>query len=148
MLKVINTFLRVATVLLSLNLSACRCNFVADYLTLGIWVSPPPTLSDQSALGQSPVMTLLGSTNLSARSANLDTELSFVMLTSSPSLRAQLRREVEGLHGSMAMKEEGRSETEGHIMWTKNWRGDDDSLPGRKVRLGTRMLVGMVGGML
>ena len=71
-------------------------------------------------------MTLFGSTNLNSRSANLDTELSFMMVTSSPELRRQLRGEVDALRAH-----------------AHPWRGED-----RRVTLGTKALVAMVGGML
>ncbi|TFK46642.1 hypothetical protein OE88DRAFT_1667261 [Heliocybe sulcata] len=88
------------------------------YHAKGLWLSP----THDSA----PVLTLLGSTNLNSRSANLDTELSFIMMSSSPELRRQLQQEVEGL-------------------WrhARPWQG-----AGRKVRLGTKALVNVVGGML
>ncbi|KAI6036396.1 hypothetical protein BKA83DRAFT_669927 [Pisolithus microcarpus] len=59
------------------------------YHAKGIWFSP-----SQSS---PPVLTLFGSTNLNSRSANLDTELSFVMLTSSEALQKSFQAEVDGL---------------------------------------------------
>ena len=76
------------------------------------------------------MLTLFGSTNLNSRSANLDTELSFVLATTSPSLRQRLAEEVDGLRAH-----------------AHPWRGESDS-EDRRVRLGTRALVGIVGGML
>ncbi|TFK94834.1 hypothetical protein K466DRAFT_475480 [Polyporus arcularius HHB13444] len=92
------------------------------YHAKGIWVRPTPS-SD-------PVLTLFGSTNLNSRSANLDTELSFVLATTSPSLQKKLASEVDGLRAH-----------------AHPWRGESDS-KSRRVRLGTRALVGLVGGML
>ncbi|KAI6132057.1 hypothetical protein EDD16DRAFT_669646 [Pisolithus croceorrhizus] len=88
------------------------------YHAKGIWFSP-----SQSS---PPILTLFGSTNLNSRSANLDTELSFVMLTSSKDLQKSLQAEVNGL-------------------WqcALPWRGAE-----RHVRWRTRTIVGMVGGML
>ncbi|KZT23964.1 hypothetical protein NEOLEDRAFT_1068461 [Neolentinus lepideus HHB14362 ss-1] len=88
------------------------------YHAKGLWLSPTPD--------SAPILTLLGSTNLNSRSANLDTELSFIMMSSSSGLRRQLHDEVEGL-------------------WrhARPWRGAE-----RKVRFGTKMLVNVVGGML
>ena len=78
-----------------------------------------------------PVVTLFGSTNLNSRSANLDTELSFVLATRSPALRQRLAEEVDRLRE-----------------YAQPWRGQDDSDEARRVRLGTRALVAFVGGML
>ncbi|KAH7929645.1 hypothetical protein BV22DRAFT_1080564 [Leucogyrophana mollusca] len=88
------------------------------YHAKGIWLSPSP--------GAHPVLTLFGSTNLNSRSAHLDTELSFVMMTSSDSLRKRLHEEVQGLR-----------------RWAAPWRGAE-----RRVRLRTKAIVGVVGGML
>ncbi|KAI0665236.1 hypothetical protein C8Q70DRAFT_904383 [Cubamyces menziesii] len=92
------------------------------YHAKGIWVRPTPSAA--------PMLTLFGSTNLNSRSANLDTELSFVLATTSPSLRQRLAEEVDGLRAH-----------------AHPWRGESDS-EDRRVRLGTRALVGIVGGML
>ena len=56
----------------------------------GIWLSPsdPPS---------NPFMTFIGSSNLSTRSLQLDTELSLLLTTSSPSLRRALGNEVKAL---------------------------------------------------
>ncbi|OCH93855.1 CDP-diacylglycerol-glycerol-3-phosphate 3-phosphatidyltransferase [Obba rivulosa] len=88
------------------------------YHAKGIWLRPTAT-SD-------PVLTLFGSTNLNSRSSNLDTELSFVLLTSAPALRARLGAEVDHLRAH-----------------AQPWRGAE-----RRVRLGTKALVFAVGGML
>ncbi|KAI8989810.1 hypothetical protein BD414DRAFT_485242 [Trametes punicea] len=92
------------------------------YHAKGIWVRPSPS--------ETPVLTLFGSTNLNARSANLDTELSFVLATTSSTLRQQLAKEVDGLRTH-----------------AQAWQGESNSEE-RRVRLGTRVLVGVVGGML
>jgi CDP-diacylglycerol---glycerol-3-phosphate 3-phosphatidyltransferase len=84
----------------------------------GIWLSPTPD--------QKPVFTLVGSTNLAARSAELDVELSFGVLTHSDALRSSLLDEVTGLR-----------------KYAVPWRGAE-----REVSFGTKVLVGMVGGML
>ncbi|KAI0958048.1 hypothetical protein AcW1_006238 [Taiwanofungus camphoratus] len=60
------------------------------YHAKGIWLRPTPSAS--------PLLTLFGSTNLNSRSANLDTELSFLLVTSAPRLRQRLAEEVEGLY--------------------------------------------------
>ncbi|KAH7914037.1 hypothetical protein BJ138DRAFT_1080455 [Hygrophoropsis aurantiaca] len=88
------------------------------YHAKGIWLSPRP--------GAHPALTLFGSTNLNSRSAHLDTELSFVMMTSSDLLRRRLHEEVQGLR-----------------RWAVPWRGDE-----RRVRRRTKAIVGVVGGML
>ncbi len=73
-----------------------------------------------------PCLTLFGSTNLNSRSANLDTELSFILATASSDLRRRLGSEVDGLRA-----------------YSHAWRGAE-----RRVRLGTKALVGLVGGFL
>ncbi|KAG1890819.1 hypothetical protein F4604DRAFT_1702475 [Suillus subluteus] len=88
------------------------------YHAKGIWLSP--------SIDSPPVLTLFGSTNLNSRSANLDTELSFVMATSSDDLRQKLQEEIQGLHH-----------------WAVPWRGGE-----RKVRWRTKAIVALVGGML
>ncbi|KAG2350074.1 hypothetical protein BDR05DRAFT_995015 [Suillus weaverae] len=88
------------------------------YHAKGIWLSP--------SVDSLPVLTLFGSTNLNSRSANLDTELSFVMATSSDDLRQKLQEEIQGLH-----------------RWAVPWRGGE-----RKVRWRTKAIVALVGGML
>lgn len=89
-----------------------------DSYCAGIWLSP--------SKDSPPMLTMFGSTNLNSRSANLDTELSFVMVTSSQALQQTLHNEVRNLQ-----------------RWTGPWRGAD-----RKVRLRTKAIVGLVGGML
>ncbi|KIL00082.1 hypothetical protein PAXRUDRAFT_822030 [Paxillus rubicundulus Ve08.2h10] len=88
------------------------------YHAKGIWLSP--------SQDSHPVLTLFGSTNLNSRSANLDTELSFVMMTSSKALRQTLHEEVCALR-----------------QWAIPWKGAD-----RKVRWRTKAIVGLVDGML
>lgn len=44
-----------------------------------------------------PFMTFIGSSNLSTRSLELDTELSMILTTSSPSLRRALASEIKNL---------------------------------------------------
>jgi CDP-diacylglycerol--glycerol-3-phosphate 3-phosphatidyltransferase len=92
------------------------------YHAKGIWVQPAPSEGTHN----DPVLTLLGSTNLSTRSVELDAELSFAVLSAHPSARAQLTNEMRGL-------------------WThaEPWKGQR-----RHVRMGTRAIVGVVGGML
>ena len=91
---------------------------VDDVIHEGIWLRPTPL--------SHPNLTLFGSTNLNSRSSNLDTELSFMMVTTSPLLRKRLGEEVEGLREDSGA-----------------WRGGE-----RNVRIGTRILVGLVGNML
>ncbi|KAJ6507731.1 hypothetical protein C8R47DRAFT_1004973 [Mycena vitilis] len=92
------------------------------YHAKGIWLS--------EAAGSPPVLTLFGSTNLNSRSAHIDTELSFLMLVPEGSaadpLRRQLSEEVDNLRAH-----------------STPWKGAD-----RRVRLGTKALVSLVGGML
>ncbi|PVF95578.1 phospholipase D/nuclease [Serendipita vermifera] len=56
------------------------------YHAKGIWIRP--------SIGQNPVVTVFGSTNLNSRSANLDTELSFIMHTTSEELQQNLDEEA------------------------------------------------------
>ena len=99
------------------------------YHAKGLWVTP---LSGTEGVRHDPVLTLFGSTNLNSRSANLDTELAFVMVTpcsedeEATRLRKQLGDEVNRLWE--------------HAL---PWGGEE-----RKVRLSTKALVGLVGGML
>ncbi|KAH9952145.1 CDP-diacylglycerol-glycerol-3-phosphate 3-phosphatidyltransferase [Amylocystis lapponica] len=88
------------------------------YHAKGIWLRTAPDAP--------PLLTLFGSTNLNSRSANIDTELSFVLATTAPELRTRLAEEVDALRE--------------HAL---PWRGGE-----RRVRVGTRILVGAVGGML
>ncbi|WVQ85456.1 hypothetical protein IAT38_007621 [Cryptococcus sp. DSM 104549] len=77
------------------------------YHSKGMWILPSPA-------GSKPFLTFIGSSNLSTRSLTLDTELSMVMMTSSPSLRRALGQEVKGLDeyagdvGEATWKEEER----------------------------------------
>ncbi|KAI0093750.1 hypothetical protein BDY19DRAFT_982650 [Irpex rosettiformis] len=88
------------------------------YHAKGVWLRPNPSAD--------PCLTLFGSTNLNSRSANLDTELSFILATGSSDLRRRLGSEVDGL------REHSHA-----------WHGAE-----RRVRLGTKALVGLVGGFL
>jgi len=55
------------------------------YHAKGIWLSQTPS--------SHPYMTILGSSNLNARSAHLDTELGFAIFTQSPALQRSLHEE-------------------------------------------------------
>lgn len=110
-----------------------------DLQYTGIWLSP-----DSTSL---PILTLFGSTNLNSRSAHLDTELSFLMVTPSgslpagdvcdssggaekplslTSLRDNLAREIDGIRSNVV-----------------EWAGET-----REVRLTTKIIVWLVKGML
>lgn len=88
------------------------------YFCGGIWLSPTPN--------SAPILTLFGSTNLNSRSSHLDTELSFVMMTPSDALRKRLEDELRAL---------GK--------WAVTWKGHE-----RRVPWTTKLIVGIVGGML
>ncbi|KZS89970.1 hypothetical protein SISNIDRAFT_444667 [Sistotremastrum niveocremeum HHB9708] len=88
------------------------------YHAKGVWVSPSGH--------EPPLMTLFGSTNLNSRSAHLDTELSFILVTKSMFLRNQLAAEVKRLRIPSTR------------VGTKTWAQED-----RRVRLLTRALVGL-----
>jgi CDP-diacylglycerol--glycerol-3-phosphate 3-phosphatidyltransferase len=105
---------------------------------LGIWFSEPeaPRL-DRAASNNSapaPSLTLFGSTNLNERSATLDTELSFLMHTTSPALRQRLGEEVGWLWKDSATVNEDVWREEGRRMGGVSW--------------GTRAIMSIVGHML
>ncbi|KAH7107584.1 hypothetical protein BKA62DRAFT_683836 [Auriculariales sp. MPI-PUGE-AT-0066] len=93
------------------------------YHAKGIWLSP--------AGSSLPYGTLFGSTNLSSRSAHLDTELSFVLLTGDEPLRASLRDEISRMHTASTQVDE------------QTWATQD-----RAVGLKTKLLVALFGEML
>jgi len=64
--------------------------FNVKLTTSGIWISPPGP--------SNPFFTFVGSSNLSNRSLKYDTELSLLLMTSSPSLRKALGAEVKNLN--------------------------------------------------
>lgn len=75
---------------------------------------------------------MFGSTNLNSRSANLDTELSFFMITKDTPLQEHLCTEID------LLRQDSRK------MDHKDWK-----LPERRVRFGTRALVAAgIEGML
>ena len=84
----------------------------------GIWLSPKPD--------SLPILTLFGSTNLNSRSAQLDTELSFVMLANSVAVRKKLQLELQGLNE-----------------FAQVWKGDQ-----RNVRAITKVLARLLSGYL
>ncbi|KAH8106954.1 hypothetical protein BXZ70DRAFT_997834 [Cristinia sonorae] len=88
------------------------------YHAKGLWLRPSPQ--------SNPYLTLFGSTNLNSRSATLDTELSFIMVTTSEALQQRLGEEVDGLRDH-----------------SRAWQGGE-----RHVRIGTKFLVSVMGGML
>jgi len=59
------------------------------YHAKGIWLSP--------SISEPPSITLIGSSNLNARSARLDTELGFVIFSNSNTLRNDLHDEIRNL---------------------------------------------------
>lgn len=92
------------------------------YHAKGLWVAPDHD--------EPPMLNLFGSTNLNSRSANLDTELSFVMITTNSDQSAQLRKQLA-------------EEVKNLRRHAVPWLGE-----ARKVQLRTKALVGLVGGML
>lgn len=89
----------------------------------GMWLSPD---------NAPPIMTFIGSSNLSTRSLNLDTELSLFLATSHDGLRAQFAEELAQL------------QTYAHDVGAETWR-----LPERKVSTLAKVLVALgVEGML
>ncbi|KZT53490.1 hypothetical protein CALCODRAFT_50949 [Calocera cornea HHB12733] len=102
------------------------------YHAKGMWLWPAsssPSLDARPPPG--PTTTLFGSTNLNSRSASLDTELSFFLSTTSPELRTRLGEEVDRLWRY------------GRVVDEREWgRGE------RRVRAGTRALLGVMGSMM
>jgi CDP-diacylglycerol--glycerol-3-phosphate 3-phosphatidyltransferase len=74
---------------------------------LGIWLSTSPS--------RAPLLTLLGSSNLSTRSIKLDIETSFFITTTSPELQSALKKEVAGL----------RKWSEGRRVGEETWQRED-----------------------
>nr|XP_019014884.1 CDP-diacylglycerol-glycerol-3-phosphate 3-phosphatidyltransferase [Kwoniella pini CBS 10737]OCF53665.1 CDP-diacylglycerol-glycerol-3-phosphate 3-phosphatidyltransferase [Kwoniella pini CBS 10737] len=73
------------------------------YHSKGIWISPsnstiPGNTNLNPSINTNPFVTFIGSSNLSTRSLNLDTELSLVLITSSPTLRKSLAQEVKTIN--------------------------------------------------
>ncbi|KAF5341669.1 hypothetical protein D9611_001998 [Ephemerocybe angulata] len=98
------------------------------YHAKGIWLSP-----DSSS---PPILTLFGSTNLNARSAHLDTELSFLMVLPSEG--------SDGQPSSISILRAGLQEEVSKIReHTTEWQGWK-----RKVRATTKMIVWLIRGML
>ena len=87
-------------------------------LSAGIWLSPKPDTL--------PILTLFGSTNLNSRSAQLDTELSFMMLANSVAVRKKLQLELQGLNE-----------------FAEDWKGEQ-----RNVRAITKILARLLSGYL
>ncbi|KIL58518.1 hypothetical protein M378DRAFT_86436 [Amanita muscaria Koide BX008] len=112
------------------------------YHAKGIWLSP----SSESL----PILTVFGSTNLNSRSAHLDTELSFLMITPSELQNAASSKEVatkESLTSEAdsvtQLRQQLRSELENIREHAVDWRGGQ-----RKVRLLTKAIVHLVKNML
>ncbi|KLO07327.1 CDP-diacylglycerol-glycerol-3-phosphate 3-phosphatidyltransferase [Schizopora paradoxa] len=99
------------------------------YHAKGIWVSPHQ--------GEPPILTLFGSTNLNSRSANLDTELAFVMVLPESNSGDASGDDVMLLRRKLA------DEIAGLRQFAVPWEGAQ-----RRVRAGTKVLVNLVGGML
>ncbi len=81
--------------------------------SVGIWVR------FDDAFSSGPTVSLFGSTNLNSRSANLDTELSFLMVTSSPELSRSLGDEVEGIRKyASSVGQETWDHRDRRVRWT------------------------------
>lgn len=82
------------------------------YHAKGLWLSP------QAEGNRDPFMSFIGSSNLSTRSINLDTELSLLMATSSPSLRAAFTEELERLReNAHDVGPETWAQPDRHVRW-------------------------------
>jgi CDP-diacylglycerol--glycerol-3-phosphate 3-phosphatidyltransferase len=116
-------------------------------ITSGIWVSPNAA--------SPPVLTLFGSTNLNSRSAHIDTELSFIMVIPVPSdqlaSESQPSKATQGsettasdsLAAMMSLRHRLADEIANLRAHAVEWKGRE-----RKVRFWTKIIVGMVKGML
>ncbi|MCJ1256662.1 CDP-diacylglycerol--glycerol-3-phosphate 3-phosphatidyltransferase [Lignoscripta atroalba] len=115
------------------------------YHAKGLWITlpttatppPPPSSSSPhptSPLPSSPCITLLGSSNYTKRSYTLDTEVGAVIVTTDAGLKAQLKKEEEGL-----------------LKYSQVVREEDLKGGERRVGVGVRVamwIVGIVGGAL
>lgn len=101
------------------------------YHAKGIWLSPKDQANEKPQPPR-PYLTFIGSSNLSTRSLNLDVELSFLMMTSSNTLRKAMSNEVQNVREN--------SKAVGPETWKQ---------PDRTVGLTTKVLVALgVEGML
>ncbi|CAA7269527.1 unnamed protein product [Cyclocybe aegerita] len=115
------------------------------YHAKGIWLSPNAT--------SPPVLTLFGSTNLNARSAHIDTELSFLMVVPSEGLTVSAAEErtkdIPSFPDApqdqqlLSLRQELAREIDGIRSNAGEWKGGH-----RKVRWTTRLIVWLVKGML
>ncbi|KAJ6620069.1 hypothetical protein B0H10DRAFT_2175788 [Mycena sp. CBHHK59/15] len=101
------------------------------YHAKGIWLSP--------SANSPPMLTLFGSTNLNSRSAHIDTELSFLMVVPSTDTRSS----ASSSSSASILRQQLADEIQGLRAHSTPWKGAH-----RNVRLGTKILVGLVGGML
>lgn len=112
-------------------------------ISSGVWLSPDSN--------SSPILTLFGSTNLNARSAHLDTELSFLMIVPSevPSTSGSDSPTTGAPSASMSavalstLRQDLFEEVSRIREDTVDWQGGQ-----RKVQFITRFLVRVLKGML
>jgi CDP-diacylglycerol---glycerol-3-phosphate 3-phosphatidyltransferase len=64
-------------------------NFTVHYLTAGIWIIAPKF--------NQPILTLIGSSNFTRRSDQLDLEATCIVITKDPSLQSSLANEINHL---------------------------------------------------
>ncbi|KAI3600712.1 cdp-diacylglycerol-glycerol-3-phosphate 3-phosphatidyltransferase [Moniliophthora roreri] len=106
------------------------------YHAKGLWFSPNAS--------SHPVLTLFGSTNLNSRSSHIDTELSFVMILPSEQQNTDSQQKAtESANGITILQAQLADEVANIRANAHEWKGDK-----RKVRLGTKLLVALVGKML
>jgi CDP-diacylglycerol--glycerol-3-phosphate 3-phosphatidyltransferase len=102
------------------------------YHAKGIWVSEAEEGETAEQAVEHPFLTFIGSSNLSTRSLQLDTELSLLLATSNKSLRSALGHELAHLR------------EHAHDVGPETW-----ATPERHVSLASRVLVALgVEGML
>jgi len=104
------------------------------YHAKGIWVTLPPAEEGGEVVG--PSVTLVGSSNYTARSYSLDLEANALIVTSDPRLKRRLREEETWLQDPRWARVVGREEFD-----------KEDRRVGWKVRL-AMWAVGVVGGAL
>ncbi|KAK7031167.1 CDP-diacylglycerol--glycerol-3-phosphate 3-phosphatidyltransferase [Paramarasmius palmivorus] len=105
------------------------------YHAKGLWLSPNSS--------SHPILTLFGSTNLNSRSSHIDTELSFVMVLPPTQATEPAEKDKETADGVTALRAQLADEVSNIREHAQEWKGDQ-----RKVRLGTKLLVALVGKML
>ena len=109
----------------------------------GIWLSP--------GISDLPILTLFGSTNLNARSAHIDTELSFLMIIPSEQLNTPNTLLSDATHSRFSYSKSAflslRQDLDNELKEIRSnateWKGAS-----RRVRWSTKSIVGLLRGLL